>query len=165
MENRRGKLVTVFAGYQKQMEGVLAYNEGIPPRFPLVFVFPDFSDIELFAILQGIMKNDPSEFKMQDDKYGHIAVQRLGRQRGTVGFGNARAVRNAYEQAVSRQSARVLSERREGGEPDLLLISRQDLLGPKFLDVSTSSALRELQVIGGSRLSKSRWVQELGCAC
>jgi hypothetical protein len=33
---RRGKLVVVFAGYQKQMEGLLAHNEGLPSRFNLV---------------------------------------------------------------------------------------------------------------------------------
>ncbi|GFH23953.1 uncharacterized protein HaLaN_21657, partial [Haematococcus lacustris] len=32
MENRRGKLVTVLAGYQKQMESLLGYNEGLPSR-------------------------------------------------------------------------------------------------------------------------------------
>lgn len=36
MENRRGKLVVVFAGYQKQMEELLAHNEGLPSRFAQV---------------------------------------------------------------------------------------------------------------------------------
>ena len=36
MENLRGKLVVVFAGYRKQMEGLMAHNEGLPSRFPLV---------------------------------------------------------------------------------------------------------------------------------
>jgi hypothetical protein len=42
---------------------------------------------------------------------------RLGRQRdsGAPGFGNARAVRNLLEAAISRQSARVLEEKRAGG--------------------------------------------------
>lgn len=36
MENRRGKLVVVLAGYQEQMEGLMAHNEGLPSRFALV---------------------------------------------------------------------------------------------------------------------------------
>jgi hypothetical protein len=41
---------------------------------------------------------------------------RLGRQRdsGAPGFGNARSVRNLLEQAISRQSARVIKERKAG---------------------------------------------------
>lgn len=41
MENRRGKLVVVFAGYQKDMEGLMAHNEGLPSRFPRVRCFRD----------------------------------------------------------------------------------------------------------------------------
>jgi hypothetical protein len=34
MENRRGKLVVVLAGYKKPMEErVMAYNEGLPSRW------------------------------------------------------------------------------------------------------------------------------------
>jgi hypothetical protein len=34
MENRRGKLVVVLAGYKKPMEErVMAYNEGLPSRY------------------------------------------------------------------------------------------------------------------------------------
>ena len=78
-------------------------------------------------------------------------VDRLGRQRdtGTVGFGNARAVRNFYEQSITRQSARVLSEKRQGSSPDLLLLTRDDLLGPKHLDVSRSKPLQQLQSLRG----------------
>ena len=59
--------------------------------------FPDYSDEELHTILKGIMSTEP-RFRLEDEKYGIIACSRLGRQRGTVGFGNARAVRNFLEQ-------------------------------------------------------------------
>ncbi|GFH25752.1 NFX1-type zinc finger-containing protein 1 [Haematococcus lacustris] len=146
MENRRGKLVTVLAGYQKQMESLLGYNEGLPSRFSRCITFPDYSDKELTKILLDIIaEGKPQPFKLQDEKYARIAARRLGRQRGTVGFGNARAVRNFYEQAVARQSARCVEERQQGLNPDLWLLRRDDLLGPKQLDVSSSSALQELQ--------------------
>ncbi|KAL6759018.1 P-loop containing nucleoside triphosphate hydrolase protein, partial [Haematococcus lacustris] len=146
MENRRGKLVTVLAGYQKQMESLLGYNEGLPSRFSRCITFPDYSDKELLKILLDIIaEGKPQPFKLQDEKHARIAARRLGRQRGTVGFGNARAVRNFYEQAVARQSARCVEEQQRGWYPNLWLLRRDDLLGPKQLDVSSSSALQELQ--------------------
>ncbi len=58
MENKRGTLVVVLAGYQKQMEELIEYNEGLPSRFPGVFTFEDYSDGELHAIWQGVMATD-----------------------------------------------------------------------------------------------------------
>eukprot|EP00198_Chlamydomonas_reinhardtii_P002822 XP_001692158.1 predicted protein [Chlamydomonas reinhardtii] len=155
LENRRGKLVVVLAGYKKPVEELMAYNEGLPSRFVQEFTFADYSDEELFTIFKDLIDNDPSmpdpakRFKVADVKHLRIAARRLGRQRGTTGFGNARAVRNAYEQAQRRQSARVLKERGAGGGPDPLLLLRDDLLGPKHLDVSSCSALRELKAMRG----------------
>ena len=97
-----------------------------------VFTFPDYSDAELLTIFKGIMDQDSVRFKLKDERHGLIAARRLGRQRGTVGFGNARAVRNMYEGAVSRQSARVATEKREGLDPDLLLIMRRWVWGVRI---------------------------------
>lgn len=198
MENRRGKLVVVLAGYKKQMEELMSHNEGLPSRFvqvlggagdrtetPLVigftfpatlphvspkpsptpsfptpllsplplsqlFTFTDYSDTELCTIFTDLVNNDKEpRFKIAVPRYLRIATRRLGAQRGMTGFGNARAVRNAYEQAQRRQSARVLSERAAGLKPDSLLIVRDDLLGPRYLDVSTCTALRELEAMRG----------------
>eukprot|EP00798_Chlamydomonas_sp_ICE-L_P024108 gene24108-9683_t len=145
MENRRGKLVVIFAGYKKQMEGLLAHNEGLPSRFTRSFTFPDYSDAELHEILQGVVSSNEPHFKLQDKHHGVILARRLGRQRGQVGFGNARAVRNAYEQALARQAARVSRQRSAGSDPDIM----EDLLGPKFLDSSDSSSLKELDHMRG----------------
>jgi hypothetical protein len=46
----------------------------------------------MFGCLQGIIDNEKPRLTLEDDKYARIAARRLGRQRGTVGFGNARAV-------------------------------------------------------------------------
>jgi hypothetical protein len=83
-------------------------------------------------------------FQLQDEKYARISCRRLGRLRGSVGFGNARAVRNLYEQVIKRQSARVIADRQAGGDPEMLLFTRDDVLGPKHIDINTSEALRQL---------------------
>ena len=45
--------MVVLAGYEKPMEALMAFNEGLPSRFPLVFNFPDYSDKELNTIFLG----------------------------------------------------------------------------------------------------------------
>ena len=65
MANKRGSLVVVLAGYQKQMEELLGYNEGLPSRFPLEFTFPDYADEELLTIFNGIMEADKTRFTLQ----------------------------------------------------------------------------------------------------
>ena len=47
MENRRGTLVVVIAGYSKPMEDFIAFNEGLPSRFPERLAFDDYTEKEL----------------------------------------------------------------------------------------------------------------------
>lgn len=149
MENKRGTLVVVLAGYQKPMEDLMGHNEGLPSRFPHLFTFPDYTDTELCVILNGIIAADTPTFRLQDAKHARIAARRLGRMRGTVGFGNARAARNLYEGAITRQSARVITQRQQGLSPDTLMLEREDLLGPMDVDHTSSEALRELRAMRG----------------
>eukprot|EP00884_Botryococcus_braunii_P010986 jgi/Botrbrau1/1988/Bobra.0052s0030.1 len=149
MENRRGKLVVVLAGYEKDMRTLIEYNEGLPSRFPLVFNFNDYSDNELYEIWERYVEQDKPRFNLENNKYARIAMRRLGRMRGRAGFGNARAVRNFYEQVLKRQSARVIEQREAGGDPEPLVLVRDDLLGPKCIDQSTSPALKELLSMEG----------------
>ena len=97
----------------------------------------------------GLLESGKPTFKLEDPRYARIAARRLGRQRHLPGFGNARAVRNLLETAITRQSSRVLQERRKGLSPDTLLLVREDVLGPKGLDVSSSKALQRLAEMRG----------------
>ena len=49
LDGKYGKLVWVFAGYKTDMDKLFEHNPGIPSRFPLQFVFKDYSDEELFV--------------------------------------------------------------------------------------------------------------------
>ena len=57
MENKRNILVVIIAGYRKQMDDLMAHNEGLPSRFPHHFTFEDYSDEELLTILNGIVRS------------------------------------------------------------------------------------------------------------
>jgi SpoVK/Ycf46/Vps4 family AAA+-type ATPase len=157
IENQRGKLVVVLAGYQKQMEELIAYNEGLPSRFPRVFNFVDYNEAELLEILKGIVDSAKPRFTVADPKFLRIAARRLAAMRGTPGFGNARAARNLYEQSRARQAARVQRLNEAGTLPQdpqerkraMLQLERDDLLGPRELDLTTSTPLRELEGMVG----------------
>lgn len=79
----------------------------------------------------GEQKPAPKPFRLEDDLWGRVASRRLARSAGTEGFANARAVRNLVDGAVRRQAARITAERERGGRPDVFLLTREDLLGPR----------------------------------
>ena len=160
MENRRGTLVVVIAGYSKPMDDLMAFNEGLPSRFPERMIFDDYTEFELLQILMDLLRDGSGSWKLADEKHARIAARRLARQSGTTGFGNARAVRNLLDLAKKRQASRVLEERQQGGSPDIFLIQRSDLLGPANLDIGKCQALSKLQSMRGLQKVKQA-VQQL----
>lgn len=80
-------------------------------------------------------------FRVSNDKWIRILARRLARGRGTDGFGNARAVRNCLDLALGRQAARITAQRVGGAAPDVLLLERDDLLGPRADAVRSGRSL------------------------
>lgn len=52
----------IFAGYKKPLETLFEHNEGLPSRFPLRFVFEDYTDDELQQIMRDMMEFMPPGF-------------------------------------------------------------------------------------------------------
>ena len=63
--------------------------------------------------------------------YCRIIARRVGYGRGREGFGNARAVENAFARILSRQATRLTRERRAGKTPDDMFLTQEDLIGPE----------------------------------
>jgi hypothetical protein len=65
-----------------------------------------------------VQKLRSAPFK-SNEKYARIAMRRLGRQRGRVGFGNARAVNRCFDMVRDRQARRLAraskEDAKEGG--------------------------------------------------
>ncbi|TDC91007.1 AAA family ATPase [Actinomadura sp. 7K507] len=111
MEEHRGDLVVIVAGYDAEMEGFLKANPGLRSRFPKVLRFPDYSDDELVTIFESMAAE--AGFALASGTLD--AVRRLvaAQPRGSS-FGNARLVRNLLEAAISRQARRITAEDDEG---------------------------------------------------
>jgi SpoVK/Ycf46/Vps4 family AAA+-type ATPase len=108
MEDERDRLVVIVAGYPKEMQDFLASNTGLQSRFNQYFSFQDFSADELQEIfLQTVRGRDftlTPEAKAKTARYlAHLHDSR------TKTFGNAREVRNFFEDLVKMQAVRLAS--------------------------------------------------------
>ncbi|GJD03398.1 ATPase [Colletotrichum higginsianum] len=158
VENLTGKIIFLLAGYSKQMESFFAHNPGFPSRFPTEMKFDDFDDDELLRILQyQIQKKYNGRMKWEDDLYLRVVTRRLGRGRGKVGFGNARAVENLLANISKRQANRLRKERRAGAKTNDLLFTKEDLVGPEPSSaLSSCKAWKKMQcLIGLSSVKES----------
>ena len=134
MENNIGKLVVIFAGYNKDMESFFAHNPGLASRIPYTLQFSDFTDAELWKILSDlIMKKYAGKMEVEgamDGLYMRIAIRRLARARGVRGFGNARSVENLLQRICDRQVKRLTMEEKQGKVPEYLCLTKEDVIGP-----------------------------------
>ncbi|KAI1989899.1 hypothetical protein LOZ53_003465 [Ophidiomyces ophidiicola] len=154
VENLTGKIVFIIAGYNKNMESFFAHNPGIPSRFPIELQFRDYTDTELQGILSHcISKKYNNTMKLEGGMaglYARIVSRRIGRGRGREGFGNAREVQNQVSKIADRQAKRLQDQRRLGKQPDDLLLTQEDLIGPKPSNVlKDNAAWLELQNLTG----------------
>ncbi|KAL7947483.1 P-loop containing nucleoside triphosphate hydrolase protein [Trichoderma barbatum] len=154
VENLRGKVVFVLAGYSKQMESFFAHNPGFPSRFPIEMNFDDYTDEELRRILKRQV-NRKYNNKMDveqgpDGLYFRIAARRVGLARGKEGFGNARAIENCLARIEKRQANRIRLERRAKKSPNDFLFTKEDVIGPEpSLSLQSCKAWQKMnQMIG-----------------
>jgi Cdc6-like AAA superfamily ATPase len=141
VENLRGKVVFVLAGYNKQMESFFAHNPGLPSRFPVEMKFDDYTDEELLKILElKVNKKYNGAMECEDGLTGlycRIISKRIGQGRGKEGFGNARAVENFLDRISRRQAERIRRARKSGPRPDDFFFTKEDLIGPEPGDALT----------------------------
>ncbi len=104
MEDSRGNLVVIVAGYPSTMRTFLDSNPGLESRFPTTITFGDYSVSQLLEILGRIAAdNDYVIDSPQDSRL----VSEVTAAMETPGFGNARAMRNLFEAGVRSQAWRL----------------------------------------------------------
>ena len=59
-EGHQGRIIAIFAGYEKEMKSLMETNQGLSRRFPHVFILKPYTTEQLTDILlKNIKKNDP----------------------------------------------------------------------------------------------------------
>jgi hypothetical protein len=136
------------------MEKFFEHNPGLTSRVPYQITFQDYENAELLHMLVKLIEKAWGGRMAVEcgltGLYARVAVTRLGRGRGTNGFGNARALQNMFSNIRERQADRVDKERRLGGRPNDFLLTGEDFIGPPPGKVmNESKAWKKLQEMIG----------------
>ena len=120
MEDNRGRLVIIVAGYDREMREFLNSNPGLRSRFTNVISFPDYSPAECAAIFLRML--DAQKFKIADGVRARLS-KLFENLKAAPNWSNGRDVRTLLE-FVSRAQARRLSSDRSA---DQYLLTADDI--------------------------------------
>ena len=143
MEDNREDIAVIAAGYPALMQEFLDANPGFRSRFPFVIQFPDYSGIELTKIFKSFCKeNDivlsPGVAQAVRRHFDSEALK-IGRN-----YGNARAVRNYFEQMIMNQANRLV-EKGDVDREDLCRFEMGDLPKRNILIHSPAQRLGQIR--------------------
>jgi SpoVK/Ycf46/Vps4 family AAA+-type ATPase len=107
MEDHRGRLCVVVAGYTGEMRRFLDSNPGLRSRFTRTIDFADYGAPELAAIYRGLIAASGFHLAAQADDALMEACDRMLRARAET-FGNGRDMRTLWERSREAQAGRVM---------------------------------------------------------
>lgn len=106
MEDARDSFVVIVAGYQNEMRRFLESNPGLESRFGETIDFPDYEPAELMEIFHSFCEQSGYELAEGVEALVAEKLREAWEQRGDK-FGNARTVRNFFEDAIANQASRI----------------------------------------------------------
>ncbi len=126
MEDHRDNLIVIVAGYSNLMNEFIESNPGLKSRFNKYINFPDYDNIELIQIFEGLCNKYglivTDEAQLAADEYiTNMEADKDGN------FGNGRSVRNFFERVLEKQAIRVTTMP-NATEEDFLTIVKEDII-------------------------------------
>ncbi|MEP6662787.1 MAG: AAA family ATPase [Verrucomicrobiota bacterium] len=128
MEDNRDRLIVIVAGYPAPMKKFIDSNPGLHSRFTRFIEFPDYPPLELCQIF-GAMCRRNGLWLTPDLKERLVHHFNFLYQDRESNFGNARLVRNTFEQLVTAQATR-LAELPKIDPKTLATLEPADLVSP-----------------------------------
>ncbi|MEA3417907.1 MAG: AAA family ATPase [Campylobacterota bacterium] len=125
MEDQRGDLVVIVAGYTKEMEAFLNSNPGLKSRFNKFIHFEDYTPEELLDIF--ILMSKKHGYRLEDDAKRELKkLILLIYENKKENFANARIIRNMIESVIQHQANRVI-EIKDPSKDELQEITAEDI--------------------------------------
>ena len=136
MEDARGSMVVIIAGYSNEMKKFMEINSGLESRFNRTIEFPDYSAQELAEIYRSMAKK--AKYRLSDDvEHWLVPYISMLTEKRDKNFGNARWARNLFEKTVERQALRV-TDLKDPSAEELQTLRLKDL-GVKLKDPDASA--------------------------
>jgi len=128
LEDDRGKFICIVAGYTDQMHDFIDTNPGLKSRFTQTIHFDDYTPDELTQIFLNLAIS--KSFIVDDST--RAAIHREFEQlylRRDKNFGNAREARRIFNEAIEKQSQRLITlmNNPEFSEDDMFKLTAEDL--------------------------------------
>ena len=128
LEDDRGKFICIVAGYTDQMHDFIDTNPGLKSRFTQTIHFEDYTPDELTQIFLNLAAGK----KFTVDENTKASIHRQFEQlylRRDKNFGNAREARRIFNEAVEKQSQRLVTLMNDPNfkEEDMYRLTTADL--------------------------------------
>ena len=142
MENYRDNIIVIFAGYPDKMKKFLEKDEGLRSRIAFHIDFPDYNGEELCDILKLMTEDKGYTLDAEAEEKCRTIFEIACKN---AEFGNGRFVRNMLEQAIIKQSSRIVSEY-SGDKVDKKVIS---LFSAADFDINAAETYKDPKVAIG----------------
>ena len=142
LEDDRGKFICIVAGYTNQMHDFIDSNPGLKSRFTQTIHFDDYTPDELTEIFLNLAKTKNFAVDQETQDAIHRQFEQLYLRRDK-NFGNAREARKIFDEAVERQSQRLVKLMNDPGFQESDMFS----LKPEDLPMAQSEAARPLDEV------------------
>ena len=145
MEDRRGNMAVIVAGYEREMETFFDANPGMRSRFNRYIDFPDYNAQELAEVFRRQVVQRQLRLTQEADIRASQMFEQMVRTKGK-NFGNARSVRSYLDKAIERQAQRLREQ--SAANPVVLEVADLPSLGRRE-ELDFSALLARLDMLTG----------------
>jgi AAA+ superfamily predicted ATPase len=133
MEDNRGDMLVIAAGYKDEMVNFMISNPGLKSRFKHELDFKPMDNEQLYAVYEQFCKQYELNLDEEATSLLHKVLHRAHRL-GEFHKSNARGVRDMFERMLVKQAQRLAEEGFDLENADLQTIVKQDIYVPETIN-------------------------------